>query len=70
MKTKVLFYDYQERESDIIYKAKLNEQVYFYTTGNAITVDYTMPFRLLIYMTELWKRFFAIQTKMNEKEKL
>jgi predicted transposase/invertase (TIGR01784 family) len=65
-----ILYDYQERESDIIYKAKLNEQeVYFFILLEMqSTVDYTMPFRLLIYMTELWKRFFA-DTNENERKR-
>lgn len=43
--------DYDERESDIIYKIKLQEQeIYFYVLLELqSTVDFTMPFRLLIY---------------------
>ncbi len=63
--------DYQEREADIIYKAKINgHDVYFYILLELqSTVDHTMPFRLLIYMTELWKRVFADTDENKRKRK-
>lgn len=50
--------DYEEREADIVYKLKhKGKECYFYVLLELqSTVDYTMPFRLLIYMTELWKQ--------------
>ena len=52
--------DFQETESDLIYKLKLNEaEVIFYCLIEfQSSVDYTMPFRLLKYMDEPWTRIF------------
>ena len=63
--------DFQEREADIIYKAKINGlDVYFYILLELqSTVDHTMPFRLLVYMTELWKRVFADSDENERKRK-
>jgi predicted transposase/invertase (TIGR01784 family) len=49
--------DYEELESDIVYKAKLGEQeVYFYILLEFQSmVDYRMPIRLLLYMIEIWR---------------
>jgi len=59
--------DYEDRESDIIYKLKTKDKnIYFYIVLELqSTVDFTMPFRLLIYMTELWKQIF-----LNTDEKI
>jgi len=52
--------DFREKESDLIYKLKFNEkEVIFYCLIEfQSSVDYTMPFRLLKYMDELWTRIF------------
>lgn len=53
--------DYKEKECDIVYKVKLKgKQVYIYLLLELqSTVDYTMPFRLLIYLVELLKIIFS-----------
>ncbi|MDF2674931.1 MAG: transposase YhgA family protein [Clostridiales bacterium] len=49
--------DYEEMESDIVYKARLGrEDVYFYILLEFQSiVDYRMPIRLLLYMIEIWR---------------
>jgi predicted transposase YdaD len=49
--------DFNEKEADIIYELKTEEQdVYFYILLELqSSVDYSMPFRLLQYMYELWR---------------
>lgn len=49
--------DYEEQESDIVYKAKLgDEEVYFYMLLEfQSSVDFRMPIRLLLYMIEIWR---------------
>ena len=52
--------DFSGRESDIIYKVDFsNSSVYFYIVQeNQSSVDFTMPVRLLVYLTEVLKREF------------
>ena len=65
--------DYLEKESDIIYKASLNNgegSVYFYCLLEMqSSVDFSMPFRLLCYMTELLKKEFSNVSKEERKRK-
>lgn len=63
--------DFKEKEADVIYKAKLKgQEVIFYVLLELqSTVDYTMPFRLLIYMTELQKRIFTNVDIHTRKQK-
>ncbi len=62
--------DYEDREADIVYRLNIKgKEVYFYVLLELqSTVDFTMPFRLLIYMTELWKMIFS-NTDENERKK-
>ncbi len=63
--------DYKGREADIIYKAKINgKEVYLYILLELqSSVDYTMPYRLLIYMSEIWRRHFENEDKNLRKRK-
>jgi predicted transposase/invertase (TIGR01784 family) len=64
--------DFREREADLIYKLKFGaEEIYIYTLVELqSTVDYTMPIRLLIYLTEIYKRiFFNADAKLREQKK-
>ena len=63
--------DYEQRESDIIYKVQRgNKEFYFYILLELQSSnDFTMPFRLLIYMTELWKYIFMDATRKEERER-
>lgn len=62
--------DFQERESDLIYKVKLKERevIFYFMIEMQSTVDFTIPFRLLIYITELYKRLF-LDTPEIERER-
>lgn len=61
--------EYQNKESDIIYKIKFkdSEIIFYILLELQSTVDQIMPFRLLKYMTELMKREFD-NTPKNERE--
>jgi predicted transposase/invertase (TIGR01784 family) len=61
--------DYKDKESDVIYKVKFkdSEIIFYVLLELQSTVNQTMPFRLLKYMTELMKREFE-DTPKNERE--
>ncbi len=63
--------DFKEKEADIIYKAKLKgkEVIFYVLLELQSTVDYTMPFRLLMYMVELQKRIFMSVESHTRKQK-
>ena len=47
-----------KRVSDIVYKVKMNgKMLYFFLLEIQSYVDYKMPYRLLEYMFEMWRRF-------------
>ncbi|KKE80109.1 Rpn family recombination-promoting nuclease/putative transposase [Bacilli bacterium] len=64
--------DFQEKEADLVYKMKLKEQeVIFYTLMELqSTVDHQMPYRLLLYMVELWREIVksSDDRKVNQKD--
>ena len=62
--------DFQEKEADIIYKCSIDGKtvIFYILIELQSSVDYTMPFRLLVYITELMKREF-LDTPENEREK-
>ena len=49
--------DYEEQESDIVYKANFDgNDVFFYVLLEfQSSVDFRMPIRLLLYMIEIWR---------------
>lgn len=59
--------DYEELESDIVYKAEIeNQEVIFYILLEFQSyVDYSMPIRLFLYMSEIWREVLK-NTKKNE----
>jgi predicted transposase/invertase (TIGR01784 family) len=63
--------DFKDKESDIVYKAKIKDNdVIFYILFELQSVpDFTMPFRLLVYMTELMRRLFADADKDARERK-
>jgi len=63
--------EYQNKESDVIYKIKFkgSEIIFYILLELQSTVDHTMPFRLLKYITELMKREFE-NTPKNERESI
>ena len=65
------FRDFQEREADIVNKIRRRDgrECYVYILLELqSSVDYTMPFRLLIYITELLKRI-CNETDKAERER-
>ena len=62
--------DYEELESDIVYKANINNtEVYFYILLEfQSTVDYRMPLRLLFYMCEILREH-AVNAKHKKYDK-
>ena len=66
--------DFKSKEADIIYRVKLNDadktEVLFYCLIELQSgVDYTMPFRLLIYIVELLKKVFLdTEEKIRERK--
>jgi predicted transposase/invertase (TIGR01784 family) len=63
--------DFKDRESDIIYKAKINgEDVFFFVLLELQSdVDFTMPFRFLVYMVEMLRRLFNDSAENTRKQK-
>ncbi|RKD21927.1 conserved hypothetical protein (putative transposase or invertase) [Caminicella sporogenes DSM 14501] len=49
--------DFKEKEADIIYKANIKGQdiIFYILMELQSKVDYRMPIRLLMYMTEIWR---------------
>ncbi|GAA0177120.1 hypothetical protein SH2C18_04050 [Clostridium sediminicola] len=49
--------DFKEEEADIIYKVKINnsEVIFYILLELQSKVDFQMPIRLLMYMTEVWR---------------
>lgn len=63
--------DYEYRESDILYKAKIDDkEVYFYILLELqSTVDHSMPIRLFLYMAEIYRNHLK-NFKENEVKKV
>jgi predicted transposase YdaD len=59
--TKHITKDFKDRDSDIVYRAKIEggDVVFCVLLELQSEPDFTMPFRLLVYMTELLRRMFA-----------
>lgn len=59
--------DYEQLESDIVYKANIEDkEVIFYILLEFQSyVDYSMPIRLFLYMTEIWREVLR-NTKQTE----
>lgn len=50
--------DAHKRTSDLVYKVKIDgKELYFFLLELQSSVDYKMPYRLLEYMFEIWRRF-------------
>lgn len=61
--------DYEEVESDIVYQAEIaGQKVIFYVLLEfQSSVDYSMPIRLLLYMSEIWRE--VLKSISNEEVK-
>ena len=71
--------DFEKREGDLIYKIPIKREkkteeeqpeVYLYILiEHQSTVDFLMPFRMLIYITELWKDIYKNSDEKKRKTK-
>ncbi|MFZ5592071.1 MAG: Rpn family recombination-promoting nuclease/putative transposase [Bacillota bacterium] len=61
--------EFADKEADIVYRLKSTEgEVIFYVLLELqSTVDYQMPFRLLLYMVEIWGEIYN-NTPQKERE--
>ena len=60
--------DYEENESDIVYKANIDgkEVIFYILLEFQATVDYRMPLRLLFYINEIYREYTK---NLNNKDK-
>lgn len=63
--------DYEELESDIVYKATIQDkEVIFYILLEFQSyVDYSMPIRLFLYISEIWREVLKNTKKIEAKSK-
>ncbi|AWI04552.1 Rpn family recombination-promoting nuclease/putative transposase [Clostridium drakei] len=63
--------DYEELESDIVYKATIDDrEVIFYILLEFQSyVDYSMPIRLFLYMSEIWREVLKNTKQAEVKSK-
>jgi len=48
--------DFKNREADLVYKVNIDgSNIYFYLLELQSSVDFQMPYRLLLYMVEIWR---------------
>lgn len=61
--------DFQDKEADIVYRAKIKDRdVIFYVLMELqSTVDFLIPYRLLLYMNEIWRSIFK-DVPINEAQ--
>ena len=52
--------DFQDKEADIVYRAKLKDRdvIFYVLLELQSTVDFLIPYRLLLYMNEIWRSIF------------
>jgi len=58
--------DFKNREADLVYKVNIDgSNIYFYLLELQSSVDFQMPYRLLLYMVEIWR---TVLKDINKKE--
>ena len=62
--------DFKDKEADLVYRVKLDgkEVVFYILMELQSTVDYQMPYRLLLYMVEIWRVIFKDAGKEGERK--
>ena len=62
-----ILHDFRHQEADLVYRIRLaDEDIYFYMLLELqSTVDPMMPFRLLMYMVEIWRNFIFNESKSS-----
>ncbi|KKC30248.1 Rpn family recombination-promoting nuclease/putative transposase [Caldanaerobacter subterraneus KAk] len=63
--------DFADKEADLVYRVRLKEkEVIFYILMELqSTVDYQMPYRLLLYMVEIWRSILKDVPKKESRKK-
>ncbi|AKN29997.1 transposase [Clostridium carboxidivorans P7] len=63
--------DYEELESDIVYKATIDgrEVIFYILLEFQSYVDYSMPIRLFLYMSEIWREVLKNTKQAEVKSK-
>lgn len=63
--------DFQEKEADLVYRMKVNDQeiIFYLLLELQSTVDYQMPYRLLLYMVEIWRKLHKSSENNERKSK-
>lgn len=61
--------DFSEKEADIVYRLKTKDRnvIFYVLLELQSTVDYLIPFRLLLYMVEIWREIYT-NTPQHERE--
>ncbi|WP_248926681.1 Rpn family recombination-promoting nuclease/putative transposase [Paenibacillus hamazuiensis] len=61
--------DFKRREADLVYKVRLNgrDVIFYVLVELQSTVDMAMPYRLLLYQTEIW-RYVLRNRKTDDNE--
>ncbi|MBE3572990.1 MAG: Rpn family recombination-promoting nuclease/putative transposase [Moorella humiferrea] len=61
--------DFSEKETDIVYRLKTRDKnvIFYVLLELQSTVDYLIPFRLLLYMVEIWREVYN-NTPQHERE--
>ncbi|GEA15390.1 transposase [Moorella sp. E308F] len=61
--------DFSEKEADIVYRLKTKDKnvIFYVLLELQSTVDYLIPFRLLLYMVEIWREIYN-NTPQHERE--
>ena len=62
--------DFKYKEADLVYSLKTNDKdvIFYLLLELQSTVDYLMPYRLLLYMVEIWRDVFN-NTPEKERER-
>lgn len=62
--------DFKNKEADLVYKVNIDgNNVYFYLLELQSSVDYQMPYRLLLYMVEIWRTVLKDTCKKEVRKK-
>ncbi|PYI57098.1 Rpn family recombination-promoting nuclease/putative transposase [Paenibacillus flagellatus] len=63
--------DFREKEADLVYQAKLRDRdiIFYVLMEMQSTVDFQMPYRLLLYQTEIWRDVMANTDKVEAERK-
>lgn len=62
--------DFKDKEADLVYKVKLDgkEVVFYILLELQSTVDFQMPYRLLLYMVEIWRTVVKDAGRKKERK--